>query len=159
MSLHGGRHLTSSLSITVAVGCTLLFLNILIFAAIYYQRRRITKLRRRSGSSSRGDGGDGEPDLDPDDVKLCRKLEREAGRDHAGARPETEALIAGGGVRGGVVDTNGMGGGDNPPNGEMLAAGGGVEVVPVKLGPGVGAGAEGWAWEMVWEGELSTCLD
>lgn len=29
------------LSITVAIGCTLLFFNILIFAGVYYQRERI----------------------------------------------------------------------------------------------------------------------
>ena len=33
------------LSITVAVGCTLLFFNILIFAGVYYQRERIKKLK------------------------------------------------------------------------------------------------------------------
>ena len=34
------------LSITVAVGCTLLFFNILIFAGVYYQRERIKKLKK-----------------------------------------------------------------------------------------------------------------
>ncbi|KAK3095941.1 hypothetical protein FSP39_021115 [Pinctada imbricata] len=37
------------LSITVAIGCTLLFFNILIFAGVYYQRERIKKLK--SGNS------------------------------------------------------------------------------------------------------------
>ena len=35
------------LSITVAVGCSLLFLNIILFSAVYYQRRRIQRLNRR----------------------------------------------------------------------------------------------------------------
>ena len=34
------------LSITVAVGCTLLFFNILIFAGLYYQRQRIKTLKK-----------------------------------------------------------------------------------------------------------------
>ncbi|XP_061171369.1 neuroligin-2-like isoform X2 [Saccostrea echinata] len=37
------------LSITVAVGCSLLFLNILFFAGVYYQRDRIKKLKRAKG--------------------------------------------------------------------------------------------------------------
>ena len=34
------------LSITVAIGCTLLFFNILIFAGVYYQRERIKKIKK-----------------------------------------------------------------------------------------------------------------
>ncbi|XP_022343472.2 neuroligin-4, Y-linked-like isoform X4 [Crassostrea virginica] len=37
------------LSITVAIGCSLLFLNILFFAGVYYQRDRIKKLKRAKG--------------------------------------------------------------------------------------------------------------
>ena len=44
------------LSITVAVGCSLLFLNLLIFAGVYYQRERIRKLR--AGNSRTSNGGD-----------------------------------------------------------------------------------------------------
>ncbi|KAK3583367.1 hypothetical protein CHS0354_038986 [Potamilus streckersoni] len=45
------------LSITVAVGCSLLFLNLLILAGVFYQRKRIRELRNTS-NSNRGDGGD-----------------------------------------------------------------------------------------------------
>lgn len=34
------------LSITVAIGCSLLFINILIYAGVYYQRQRIKKLKQ-----------------------------------------------------------------------------------------------------------------
>ncbi|XP_048746448.2 neuroligin-4, X-linked-like isoform X5 [Ostrea edulis] len=36
------------LSITVAIGCSLLFINILLFSAVYYQRRRIQRLNREA---------------------------------------------------------------------------------------------------------------
>ena len=39
------------LSITVAIGCTLLFFNILIFAGVYYQRERIKKLKKADQDS------------------------------------------------------------------------------------------------------------
>lgn len=49
----GGESLARSsvpLSITVAIGCSLLFLNILFFAGVYYQRDRIKKLKRAKGA-------------------------------------------------------------------------------------------------------------
>lgn len=36
-----------SLSVTIAVGCFLLFINILVFVAVYYQKDRIRRERRR----------------------------------------------------------------------------------------------------------------
>ncbi len=45
-----GKDTTLSLSVTIAVGCSLLFLNILIFAGVYYQKDRMRmelKLRQR----------------------------------------------------------------------------------------------------------------
>ncbi|XP_070173495.1 neuroligin-4, X-linked-like [Littorina saxatilis] len=111
------EHLTSSLSITVAVGCTLLFLNILIFAAVYYQRVRIRKLRER-----------GEPE-DPDEVRLNRKLEREANHRNCVTGPETDSLMSGG--------TGGVGGGSGSGRG-------GEEDYPTTdLGMGGGAGTTG----------------
>lgn len=38
-------HSSVPLSITVAIGCSLLFLNVLILAGVYYQRERIRKMR------------------------------------------------------------------------------------------------------------------
>ncbi|XP_050389898.1 neuroligin-4, X-linked isoform X2 [Patella vulgata] len=64
------------LSITVAVGCSLLFLNILIFAGVFYQRERIRKMKRRQQREDREE--------DPDEVKLSRKIEKE-NRTAAGA--------------------------------------------------------------------------
>lgn len=69
------------LSITVAVGCTLLFLNLLIFAAVCYQRERIWKLRQRREQ------------YDPDDVRLSRKVERET-KLSSMAGPETDSLMS-----------------------------------------------------------------
>ena len=123
----GGEHLTNSLSITVAVGCTLLFLNILIFAAVYYQRVRIRKLRE----------GRGEPE-DPDEVKLSRKLEREANRNCV-IGPETDSLMSEGTAAGGAGGAVGAGGGAS-----YLGAGlrGGTEDSPSKeLGGGAGSHA------------------
>ena len=125
----GGEHLTNSLSITVAVGCTLLFLNILIFAAVYYQRVRIRKMRE----------GRREPE-DPDDVKLSRKLEREANRNCV-MGPETDSLMSEGTATGGAAVGGGAsymgaglrGGTEDSPSRE-LGGGGGV-------GGGVGAGS------------------
>ncbi|XP_052830587.1 neuroligin-4, X-linked [Octopus bimaculoides] len=54
------------LSITVAVGCSLLFLNILIFAGVYYQRERMKKSRREKD--------------DMDEIKLSRKIEKESNK-------------------------------------------------------------------------------
>ena len=50
---------TLSLSVTIAVGCSLLFLNILIFAGVYYQKDRMRmemKMRQREMEKDR-DGG------------------------------------------------------------------------------------------------------
>ncbi|KAK3589979.1 hypothetical protein CHS0354_035005 [Potamilus streckersoni] len=44
------------LSITVAVGCSLLFLNILIFAGVYYQKECIRKLRESGGGDVGANG-------------------------------------------------------------------------------------------------------
>ncbi|KAK3096221.1 hypothetical protein FSP39_024611 [Pinctada imbricata] len=40
------------LSITVAVGCSLLFLNVILFTAVYHQRRRIQGLSRRNNRNT-----------------------------------------------------------------------------------------------------------
>lgn len=64
------------LSITIAVGCSLLFLNILIFAGIYYQRERIKKIRKQRE--------------DPDDIRLTRKIEREVAKNMG---PESVSLL------------------------------------------------------------------
>ncbi|KAL3846950.1 hypothetical protein ACJMK2_017890 [Sinanodonta woodiana] len=45
------------LSITVAVGCSLLFLNLLILAGVFYQRKRIRELRNK-GESDGSDAAD-----------------------------------------------------------------------------------------------------
>lgn len=56
------------LSITVAIGCSLLFINILIYAGVYYQRERIKKIKQGEAAEaarntqSRGNGN--EPDGD-----------------------------------------------------------------------------------------------
>lgn len=50
MSALSGKDNTLSLSVTIAVGCSLLFLNILIFAGVYYQKDRMRmemKMRQR----------------------------------------------------------------------------------------------------------------
>ncbi|KAL8625574.1 hypothetical protein ACOMHN_014662 [Nucella lapillus] len=95
----GGMGFTNSLSITVAVGCTLLFLNLLIFAAVYYQRVRIRKLRQEGRRTQPGHTDE----EDPDEVKLNRKLEREARRTFELGGPETDSLMSegGGGFGGG----------------------------------------------------------
>lgn len=59
---------TAALGVTVAVGCLLFFLNILIFAGIYYQRERSRRKTRQpqcghgngqtSGNGSPIDGGE-----------------------------------------------------------------------------------------------------
>ena len=54
-----GRDNTLSLSVTIAVGCSLLFLNILIFAGVYYQKDRMRmemKLRQRELEKERQTG-------------------------------------------------------------------------------------------------------
>ncbi|KAK3589992.1 hypothetical protein CHS0354_035020 [Potamilus streckersoni] len=67
---HSGKDImtTSSvpLSIIVAVGCSLLFLNILIFAGVYYQRERIRKQREDNCLEHGGNKG------------VQSKIEREA---------------------------------------------------------------------------------
>ncbi|XP_021377716.1 neuroligin-4, X-linked-like isoform X3 [Mizuhopecten yessoensis] len=70
-------HSSVPLSITVAVGCSLLFLNILIFAGVYYQRERIKKLRRSESSNS-------------EEMRVGRKLDKD-GREQKG--PETTSLM------------------------------------------------------------------
>lgn len=74
-----GDMTTSSvpLSITIAVGCSLLFLNLLIFAGVYYQRERIRKLRKRR-------------EEDNEDEKLTRKIEKEAVKNNV---PEAVGLM------------------------------------------------------------------
>ncbi|XP_022343841.2 neuroligin-4, X-linked-like isoform X5 [Crassostrea virginica] len=46
------------LSITVAIGCSLLFVNILLFSAVYYQRRRIQRLNREAIEQEQNDDND-----------------------------------------------------------------------------------------------------
>lgn len=70
-------HSSVPLSITVAVGCSLLFLNILIFAGVYYQRERIKKLRRSDSSTS-------------EELRVGRKQDKD-GCDPKG--PETTSLM------------------------------------------------------------------
>jgi hypothetical protein len=125
-----GHSWTGPLSITVAVGCTLLFFNILILGAVYYQRYHIRKLRlsgSRAGSgafATDGSGHHAHNELDdPDDVKLSRKLEREANRNcvagsvgggggEGGTGPETDSLLsASTGAAGSVVGVGGGGSG------------------------------------------------
>ncbi|XP_048246692.1 neuroligin-4, X-linked-like isoform X2 [Haliotis cracherodii] len=74
-------HSSVPLSITVAVGCSLLFLNILIFAGVFYQRERIKKLKRKQE----------EEEEEQEDVKLARKLEKTV-RNATG--PETVSLMS-----------------------------------------------------------------
>ncbi|XP_063430526.1 neuroligin-4, X-linked-like isoform X6 [Mytilus trossulus] len=56
------------LSITVAIGCSLLFINILIYAAVYYQRERIKKIKQgeaaNASRNSQSRGNSNEPDGD-----------------------------------------------------------------------------------------------
>lgn len=50
------------LSITVAIGCSLLFINILIYAGVYYQRERIKKLKQsEKANTARNQGQNNEP--------------------------------------------------------------------------------------------------
>ncbi|XP_069103966.1 neuroligin-4, X-linked-like isoform X2 [Argopecten irradians] len=70
-------HTSVPLSITVAIGCSLLFLNILILAGVYYQRERIKKLRRSDSSNS-------------EEMRVGRKMDKD-GRDQKG--PETTSLM------------------------------------------------------------------
>ncbi|XP_038624505.1 neuroligin-2 [Tachyglossus aculeatus] len=51
------RDYSAELSVTVAVGASLLFLNILAFAALYYKRDRRHELRRRLSPPGAGAGG------------------------------------------------------------------------------------------------------
>lgn len=57
---------TLSLSVTIAVGCSLLFLNILIFAGVYYQKDRMrTEMRMRKRELEKAmeaQTGDSDPD-------------------------------------------------------------------------------------------------
>ncbi|KAG7259439.1 hypothetical protein CRUP_002061 [Coryphaenoides rupestris] len=53
------RDYSTELSVTVAVGASLLFLNILAFAALYYKRDRRHEMRRHRLSPQRGGGGGG----------------------------------------------------------------------------------------------------
>lgn len=107
------EHFTSSvpLSVTVSVGCFLIFLNLLILAAVYYQRERIRKLRQQP-----------DPD-DMDDVKLNRKLERDATR-NSSVRMETDSLASAG--AGGVGDflEGTKGGHEDSPGRGFITAGG-----------------------------------
>ncbi|KAJ8309788.1 hypothetical protein KUTeg_011653 [Tegillarca granosa] len=59
-------HSSVPLSIVVAVGCSLLFLNILIFAGVYYQRERIKKLKATNRNHQ-------------EELRNSRKPEREIG--------------------------------------------------------------------------------
>ncbi|XP_076096333.1 neuroligin-4, Y-linked-like isoform X2 [Mytilus galloprovincialis] len=56
------------LSITVAIGCSLLFINILIYAGVYYQRERIKKIKQgeaaNASRNSQSRGNSNEPDGD-----------------------------------------------------------------------------------------------
>lgn len=76
----GGTDGVVPLSITIAVGCSLLFLNILIFAGVYYQRERIKKSRREKDEM--------------EEMKLSRKMEKESNK--------ISSMSGGGGIGGGV---------------------------------------------------------
>ncbi|XP_049855482.1 neuroligin-2-like [Schistocerca gregaria] len=49
---------STALSVTIAIGCSLLILNVLIFAGVYYQRDK-TRLQGGSGGGGPGGGGGG----------------------------------------------------------------------------------------------------
>ena len=47
-------HYSTALSVTIAIGCSLLVLNVLIFAAVYYQKDNTANMDTRSVFSVRG---------------------------------------------------------------------------------------------------------
>jgi neuroligin len=50
---------STALSVTVAIGCSLLILNVLIFAGVYYQRdKQKIEVKRRSENGQMGHGGE-----------------------------------------------------------------------------------------------------
>ncbi|XP_076435747.1 neuroligin-4, X-linked-like [Babylonia areolata] len=91
---------TSSLSITVAVGTTLLFLNLLVFAAVYYQRRRIRKLRERGTESRPSDLQDLQEvkltpkEPEPEDDNTGKRPYGGGGGDREDLAPETDSLMS-----------------------------------------------------------------
>ncbi|KAG9463055.1 hypothetical protein GDO78_022526 [Eleutherodactylus coqui] len=81
------RDYSTELSVTVAVGASLLFLNILAFAALYYKRDRRHELRTRRHSPGRG----GAPGNDlahhgPEEELMSLQIKR------AGGAPDLEPL-------------------------------------------------------------------
>lgn len=81
------RDYSTELSVTVAVGASLLFLNILAFAALYYKRDRRHELRQRRHSPGRG----GAPGNDlahhgPEEELMSLQIKR------AGGAPDLEPL-------------------------------------------------------------------
>lgn len=76
----GGTDSVVPLSITIAVGCSLLFLNILIFAGVYYQRERIKKSRREKDEM--------------EEMKHSRKMEKESNK--------MSSMSGGGSIGGGI---------------------------------------------------------
>lgn len=51
---------STALSVTIAIGCSLLILNVLIFAGVYYQRDK-TRMNENGGGGGSGGGGVGQP--------------------------------------------------------------------------------------------------
>ncbi|XP_075439029.1 neuroligin-2-like, partial [Ascaphus truei] len=81
------RDYSTELSVTVAVGASLLFLNILAFAALYYKRDRRHELRQRRHSPGRG----GSPGNDlahhgPEEELMSLQIKR------GGGAPDLEPL-------------------------------------------------------------------
>nr|XP_034342427.1 neuroligin 4-like [Arvicanthis niloticus] len=66
-----GGDYSTELSVTIAVGASLLFLNVLAFAALYYKKdkRRHESHRRTPGSAAGGSGGVGRPVSGPGSVR------------------------------------------------------------------------------------------
>jgi len=88
------------LGVTVAVGCGLLFLNVLVFAAIFYQREKATRDVREWRKRRRADTGSSAGDDDDDDDAETDKYFDEAQDSFS------ETVRSGGGAGGGGGDTD-----------------------------------------------------
>ncbi|XP_041443349.1 neuroligin-2 isoform X2 [Xenopus laevis] len=81
------RDYSTELSVTVAVGASLLFLNILAFAALYYKRDRRHEMRQRRHSPGRGGGpGNDLAHHGPEEELMSLQIKR------AGGAPDLEPL-------------------------------------------------------------------
>ncbi|KAH9512312.1 Neuroligin-2 [Bulinus truncatus] len=91
-SYKGGAGAGVPLSIVVAIGGSLLLINLIIFAALCYQRERIRKMRLLTKPLA-------VPDLDIDDLRMSRKLESNRSSpcpmSGSGAAPECISLMSG----------------------------------------------------------------